>query len=199
MQNPKDNSDPITAMNKALALVAKAFKINTIPINNNQRSSVIPRNSQIAQPGINTSQDINMKMVDDNVGNQVRHNAVQNDRNEYGNGNVVTSPAEGNGNGINETEIVKVSCTLEDTLQQASISRTQSDKAPVYDSDGLAESWKVYSVICSKNDSNGENQVVSKSSSITTTDASDKRQQQDSALDSSNLATTITVDGNFDL
>ncbi|GKB59458.1 hypothetical protein Tco_0915644, partial [Tanacetum coccineum] len=36
-----------------------------------------------------TSQDIKMQMVDDNVGNQ------------YGNGNVVTAPAERNGNGIN--------------------------------------------------------------------------------------------------
>ncbi|GJX46376.1 hypothetical protein Tco_0271566 [Tanacetum coccineum] len=84
MQNPEDNSDPTTAMNMALALLAKAFKVNTIPTNNNQRSSLIPRNSQIAQPGMNTSQDIKMQLVDDNVGNQVRHNAVQNDRNELG-------------------------------------------------------------------------------------------------------------------
>ncbi|GKE13413.1 hypothetical protein Tco_1416964, partial [Tanacetum coccineum] len=59
----------------------------------------------IAQPGINTSQDIKMQMVDDNVGNLVRHNAVQNDGNEFGNGNVVTTPAEGNGNGINGNPI----------------------------------------------------------------------------------------------
>ncbi|GKB18582.1 hypothetical protein Tco_0852505 [Tanacetum coccineum] len=230
MQNLEDSSDPTTAMNMALALLAKAFKVNTIPTNNNQRSSLIPRNSQIAQPSMNTSQDIKMQMVDDNVGNQVRHNAVQNDGNEvgqnavqnpgiqivenmnglsvvseianqYGNGNVVTTPAEGNGNGINgnpircynyrgegyyasnctlksrkrdaaylqqqlqiaqeeevgiqstqkefkfmttvdaheEIERVKVNCTSEDTLQQASISGTQSDNAPVYDSDGSTE------------------------------------------------------------
>ncbi|GKC61854.1 gag-pol polyprotein, partial [Tanacetum coccineum] len=230
MQNPKDSSDPTTAMNMALALIAKAFKINTIPTNNNQRSSLIPRNSQIAQPGMNTSQDIKMQMVDDNVGNQVRHNAVQNDGNEVGqnavqnpgiqivenmnglsvvleianqsgNGNVVTAPAEGNDNGINgnpircyncrgeghyasnctvkprkrdaaylqqqlqiaqeeeagiqstqeefdfmaaagaceETERANANCTLENNLQQASTSGTQSDKAPVYDSDGSAE------------------------------------------------------------
>nr|GEX91750.1 hypothetical protein [Tanacetum cinerariifolium] len=100
MQNLKDNSDPTTAMNKALALIAKAFKLNTIPTNNNQRSSLIPRNSQIAQPDINTSQDIKMKMVDDNVGNHVKQNAIQNDRNKYGNRNTVTAPAEGNGNVI---------------------------------------------------------------------------------------------------
>nr|GEU85910.1 hypothetical protein [Tanacetum cinerariifolium] len=84
MQNLEDNSDPTTAMNKALDLIAKAFKINTIPTNNNQRSSLIPCNSQIAQPDMNTSQDIKMKMVDDNVRNQMRQNAVQNDWNEVG-------------------------------------------------------------------------------------------------------------------
>ncbi|GJT85298.1 hypothetical protein Tco_1067015 [Tanacetum coccineum] len=47
---------------------------------------------------------------------------------------------------------------------------------------------------------NGENQVVSKSSAVTTADASDKRQQQpDSTSSTSALATTVTVDGNFDL
>nr|GFA80924.1 hypothetical protein [Tanacetum cinerariifolium] len=40
-------------------------------------------------------------------------------------------PAEGNGNGINAIN--------EDTLQQASTSGTQSDNAPVYDSDGSTE------------------------------------------------------------
>ncbi|GKB65105.1 hypothetical protein Tco_0921291 [Tanacetum coccineum] len=175
MQNPKDSSDPTTTMNMALALIAKPFKVNTIPTNNNQRSSLIPRNSQIAQPGMNTSQVIKMQMVDENFGNQVRHNAVQNDGNEvghnavhnpsiqfvenrnglsvvseianqYGNGNVETTPAEGNGNGINaaadayeETERVNMNCTSKDTLQQAFTSGTQSDNAPVYDLDGSTE------------------------------------------------------------
>ncbi|GJR03868.1 hypothetical protein Tco_0526852 [Tanacetum coccineum] len=173
-------------MNKALALIAKAFKINTIPTNNNQRSSLIPRNNQIAQPDLNTSQDIKMQMVDDNVGNQNVENmnglGVDSEiANQYGNGNVATAPAEGNGNGINvkprkrdaaylqqqlqfaqeeevgiqstqeefkfmaaadaykETERVKVNCTSEDTLQQASKSGTQSDNASIYDSDGSTE------------------------------------------------------------
>ncbi|GJR76842.1 copia protein [Tanacetum coccineum] len=48
--------------------------------------------------------------------------------------------------------------------------------------------------------SNGENQVVSKSSIVTTADAADKRQQQqDSTSSTSTLATTITADGNFDI
>ncbi|GJR90993.1 hypothetical protein Tco_0215004 [Tanacetum coccineum] len=47
---------------------------------------------------------------------------------------------------------------------------------------------------------NGENQVVSKYSDVTTADASDKRQQQpDSTSSTSTLATIVTADGNFDL
>ncbi|GJS36557.1 hypothetical protein Tco_0534939, partial [Tanacetum coccineum] len=46
---------------------------------------------------------------------------------------------------------------------------------------------------------NGENQVVLKSSVVTTADAFDKRQQQpDSTSSTSTLATSVTVDGNFD-
>nr|GFB45235.1 hypothetical protein [Tanacetum cinerariifolium] len=100
MQNPKDSLDPTTAMNATLALLAKAFKVNTIPTNNNQRSSLILRNSQIAQPGMNTSQDIKMKMVDDNVRNQGL-SVVLEIANQYGIGNIETTPGEGNGNGIN--------------------------------------------------------------------------------------------------
>ncbi|GJV89323.1 hypothetical protein Tco_1533261 [Tanacetum coccineum] len=45
MPNPEDISDPTTAMNMALALMAKAFKLNyTTPTNNNQRISLNPRN-----------------------------------------------------------------------------------------------------------------------------------------------------------
>ncbi|GKB70026.1 hypothetical protein Tco_0931438 [Tanacetum coccineum] len=47
---------------------------------------------------------------------------------------------------------------------------------------------------------NGENQVVLKSLTVTIADASDKRQQQlDSTSCTSTLATTVTVDGNFDV
>nr|GEU86970.1 hypothetical protein [Tanacetum cinerariifolium] len=38
-----------------------------------------------------------------------------------------------------DTERVKANCMLENKLRQASTSSTQSDKAPVYDSDGSAE------------------------------------------------------------
>nr|GFA02559.1 hypothetical protein [Tanacetum cinerariifolium] len=42
-------------------------------------------------------------------------------------------------NAYEEIKRVKVNCTLEGTLQQASTSGTQSDNAPVYDSDGSTE------------------------------------------------------------
>nr|GEV48564.1 hypothetical protein [Tanacetum cinerariifolium] len=64
MPNPKDITDPTTVMNMALALMAKAFKLNySTPTNNNQRISSNPRNRQIAQPGMNMGQDRKMQMV----------------------------------------------------------------------------------------------------------------------------------------
>ncbi|GJV69772.1 hypothetical protein Tco_1485281 [Tanacetum coccineum] len=191
MQNPEDSSDPTTAMSTTFYLLAKAFKVNTISTNNNQRSSLIPRNSQIDQPGMNTSQDIKMQMVDDNVGNKVRHNAVQNDGNEIGKNAVQNSGIQivENMNGLSvvselqismgmemllqnrlrvmvmvsmqqlqiaqkeeagiqrtqeecefmaadayeETERVKVKCTLEITLPLSIHIKTQSDNVPDYD------------------------------------------------------------------
>ncbi|GJZ04396.1 hypothetical protein Tco_0537671 [Tanacetum coccineum] len=147
MQNPKDISNPTIALYMTLELMSKAFQLNnTTTTNNNQRSSSNPCNSQFAQSGMNIDQDRHMLMVDDNVGNQFKDNA-------HGNGNVIAARAEGNSNEINEnqitcyncrdsceeTERANANCTLENKLQQASISGTQSDKAPVYDSDESAE------------------------------------------------------------
>ncbi|GJY10798.1 hypothetical protein Tco_0378983, partial [Tanacetum coccineum] len=73
MSNPEDITDLTTAMNMALVLMAKAFKLNySTPTNNNQRISSNPRNRQIAQPGINMGQDRQMQMVESNGGNQFR-------------------------------------------------------------------------------------------------------------------------------
>nr|GEZ21008.1 hypothetical protein [Tanacetum cinerariifolium] len=92
MTYPEDITDPTTAMNMALALMAKAFKLNyATPTNNNQRISSNPRNRQIAQPV-------------QNVRNQVAQNPrVQNDgiHNQNGNGNLVVVRAEGNAAGHN--------------------------------------------------------------------------------------------------
>ncbi|GJS89858.1 hypothetical protein Tco_0772494 [Tanacetum coccineum] len=93
-----------------------------------------------------------------NVENMNGLSVVSEIANQYGNGNFVTAPAKGNRNGINgiqssqeefefmttadaheETNRVQVNYTSEDTLQQASTSRTQSDNAPVYDLDGSTE------------------------------------------------------------
>nr|GEZ86667.1 hypothetical protein [Tanacetum cinerariifolium] len=117
MPNRKDITDPITVMNMALALMAKAFKLNySIPTNNNQRISSNPRNRQIAQPGMNMGQDRQMQMVGGNGGNQFRQYAGQN---------------AGNLNGYNDVQNIG--------NQQASTSGTQTDSAPVYDSDGSAD------------------------------------------------------------
>nr|GEZ13432.1 hypothetical protein [Tanacetum cinerariifolium] len=70
MPNPEDITDPTTAMNMALSLMAKAFKLNySTPTNNNQRISSNPRNRQIAQPGQN-ARNLNGYNAVQNVGNQ---------------------------------------------------------------------------------------------------------------------------------
>ncbi|GKC39861.1 hypothetical protein Tco_1052245 [Tanacetum coccineum] len=161
MPNPEDIIDPPTAMNMALVLMAKAFKLNySTPTNNNQRISSNPRNRQIAQPGMNLGQDRQMQMVRGNgrnqfrqyVGQNVKNPCVQNVGNQNGiivvlgianqnanqirNGNVIAAWAEGD---LEEIEEVNTNCILMANLQQASTSGTQTNKAPVYDSDGSAE------------------------------------------------------------
>nr|GEV83334.1 hypothetical protein [Tanacetum cinerariifolium] len=207
MPNPEDITDPTTAMNIALALMAKAFKLNySTPTNNNQRISSNPRNRQIAQPGMNMGQDRQIQMVGGNGGNQfrqyagnpTRYNDVTGNQNQIGNGNLVAVRAEGNTAGnqircyncrgvghyarnctvrprrrdaaylqtqlliaqkeeagiqlqaeeydlmaaaidLDEIEEVNANCILMANLQQASTSGTQTDSAPVYDTDGSAE------------------------------------------------------------
>ncbi|GJY78007.1 hypothetical protein Tco_0483808 [Tanacetum coccineum] len=119
MINPEDISNPTTAMNMALFLMAKAFKLNySTPTNNIQRISSNRRNKQIAQSGKNMGQDRQIQMVRGNGGNQFRqyaghnvrnhngYNAIQNvgNQNGNGNGNVVAAWAKGNGNGNNENQ-----------------------------------------------------------------------------------------------
>nr|GFA65035.1 hypothetical protein [Tanacetum cinerariifolium]GFA65617.1 hypothetical protein [Tanacetum cinerariifolium] len=245
MPNSEDITDPTTTMNMALALMAKAFKLNYSTLtNNNQRISSNPRNRQIAQLRMNMGQDRHMQMVEGNGGNQFRQyvgqnvrnlngyndvknvrnqviqHAVQNPRiqnvrnqngligvpgnanqNPNGKGNIVAARAEGNAPGHNgnqimcynyrgvghfsrycivrprrrdaaylqtqlliaqkeeariqlqakefdlmaaaadldEIEEVNANCILMANLYQASTSGTQTDKAPVYDSDKSAE------------------------------------------------------------
>ncbi|GKE82205.1 gag-pol polyprotein [Tanacetum coccineum] len=108
MPNPEDITDPTTAMNMVLVLMAKAFKLNySTPTNNNQRISSNPRNRQIAQPSMNLGQDNQMQM---NVGNQNGLIVVPRIANQNGNGNVVVARAEGNANGNNGNQIRCYNC-----------------------------------------------------------------------------------------
>nr|GEU74639.1 reverse transcriptase domain-containing protein [Tanacetum cinerariifolium] len=92
MTNPEDIIDPTTAMNMALALMAKAFKLNySTPTNNNQRISSNPKNRQIAQPG-------NLAGYNDVIRNQIR------------NGNLVAARTEGNAAGQNRNQIRCYNC-----------------------------------------------------------------------------------------
>nr|GEU77962.1 retrovirus-related Pol polyprotein from transposon TNT 1-94 [Tanacetum cinerariifolium] len=125
--NLKDITDPSTAMNMALALM-NVGNLNNVQ---NVRNQVFQ--NAVQNPRIQ------------NVGNQnglivVLRNANQNPN---GNGNLVAARAEGNATGHNADldEIKKVNAhyILMANLQQASISGTQTNKAPVYDSDGSAE------------------------------------------------------------
>nr|GFC42178.1 hypothetical protein [Tanacetum cinerariifolium] len=179
MPNPEDITYPTTAMNMALALMAKPFMLNySTPTNNNQRISSNPRNRQIAQPGMNMGQDRQMKMIGGNGGNQFRqyagqyagnlngYNAVQNVENQVAQNPRVQNV--GNQNGLmglliaqkeeagiqlqaeeydlmaaaadlDEIDEVNANCILMANLQQALSSGTQTDSAPVYDSDGSAK------------------------------------------------------------
>ncbi|GKD38987.1 hypothetical protein Tco_1259194, partial [Tanacetum coccineum] len=131
IQNPEDISNPTIALDMALEFMSKAFQLNNTTLtNNNKKSSSNPCYSHIAQSGMNIDQDRQILMVDYNVGNQFRQNAVQNVRhlvgqnaiqnqgtqnvgnqnglsivpriaNQHGNGNVVAARAKVNSNGIN--------------------------------------------------------------------------------------------------
>nr|GFC09564.1 hypothetical protein [Tanacetum cinerariifolium] len=186
MPNPEDITNPTTAMNMALALMAKAFKLNySTPTNNNQRISSNTRNRQIAQPCMNMGQDRQMQMVggyseccsefearaEGNTagqnGNQIRcyncrgvgHYArnctvrprrrdaaylqthlliaqkeeagIQLQAEEY---DLMAAAAD-----LDDIEEVNANCILMANLQKASTSGTQTDNAPVYDTDGSAE------------------------------------------------------------
>nr|GEY04084.1 retrovirus-related Pol polyprotein from transposon TNT 1-94 [Tanacetum cinerariifolium] len=125
MPNPKDITNPTTVMNMALALMAKAFKLNYLtPTNNNQRILSNPRNRQIAQPGMNMGQDRQMQMVRGNGENKFRQYARQNvgnlngligvprnaNHNLNGNGNLAAACVEGNATGHNGNQIRCYNC-----------------------------------------------------------------------------------------
>nr|GEX44728.1 hypothetical protein [Tanacetum cinerariifolium] len=156
MPNPEDITDPTTTMNIALTLMAKAFKLNySTPTNNNQRISSNPRNIQIAQPrnlaGYNDVIGNQNQIGNGNLvaaraegnkagqnGNQIRcynhrgeEAGIQLQAKEY---DLMAAAAD-----LDEIKEVNANCILMANLQQASTSDTQTDSAPVYDTDGSAE------------------------------------------------------------
>nr|GEU71521.1 hypothetical protein [Tanacetum cinerariifolium] len=147
--NPEDIIDPTTSMNMTLAPMAKAFKLNySTPTNNNQRISLNPRNLN----GYNAIQNVKNQngkgnlVVERAKGNVTGHNGNQircyNCRGkeeavihlqaeEF---DLMAATAD-----LDEIEEVNANCILMANLQQASTLGTQTNKAPVYDSDGSAE------------------------------------------------------------
>nr|GFC01095.1 hypothetical protein [Tanacetum cinerariifolium] len=99
-------------MNMALALMAKAFKLNySTPTNNNQRISSNPRNRQIAQPGQNAG---NPAGYNDVIGNQKEEAGIQLQAEEY---DLLAAAAD-----LDEIKEVNTNCILMANLQQASTS-----------------------------------------------------------------------------
>nr|GEY05491.1 hypothetical protein [Tanacetum cinerariifolium] len=137
----------------------------------------------------------NLAGYNDLIRNQVIQNAVQNPRvqnvgyqngligvqgngnqNQIGNGNLVAARAEGNAAGQNgnqirsdldEIEEVNANCILMANLQQAPTSGTQTDSAPVYDSDGLAEYTKLLNPIPESHQvPQNDNDIISEDTSM---------------------------------
>nr|GEZ59628.1 hypothetical protein [Tanacetum cinerariifolium] len=134
MPNPEDITDPTTAMNMALALMAKAFKLNySTPTNNNQRISSNPRNRQIAQPGMNMghfARDCTVRPRRRDAGYlqtqlliaQKEEAGIQLQAEEY---DLMAAVAD-----LDEIEEVNANFILMANLQQASSSGTQTDSTP---------------------------------------------------------------------
>ncbi|GJZ61955.1 hypothetical protein Tco_0618092, partial [Tanacetum coccineum] len=151
MPNPKEITDPITAMNMALVLMAKMVGGNGA--NQNRNGNVVAARAE--------------RNANENNGNQIRcyncrglgHLArnytvrprirgasylqtqlfiaqkeeagIQLQADEF---DLMVAATD-----LDEIEEVNANCILMANLQQASTSGTQSNMAPVYDSDGLAE------------------------------------------------------------
>ncbi|GKA76983.1 copia protein, partial [Tanacetum coccineum] len=111
MPNPEDITDPTVAINMALVLMAKEFKLNySTPTNNYRRISSNPQNRQIAQPG---NQVVQNAVQNSGVQNVRNHNGlivVPRIANQNGNGNVVAARAKGNANGNNGNQIECYNC-----------------------------------------------------------------------------------------
>nr|GEY46979.1 hypothetical protein [Tanacetum cinerariifolium] len=167
MPNHEDIIDPTTAMNMALTLMAKAFKLNySTPTNNNQRISSNPRNRNVNLVAARAEGN-----ATGHNGNQIRccncrgvgHFAinctVRPRRRDaaYLQTQLLIAQKEETGIqlqaeefdlmaaavDLDEIKEVNANCILMANLQQASTSGTQTDKAPVYDSDGSIKELEI--------------------------------------------------------
>nr|GEX40334.1 hypothetical protein [Tanacetum cinerariifolium] len=166
--NPEDITDPTTAMNMSLGLMAKAFKLNySTTTQNNQRISSNPRTNQ----NLNENGNLVAARAEGNatwhnsnkircyncrgVGHFTSNCTIRPRRRDvaYLQTQLLIAQKEEAGiqlqakefdlmaaaADLDEIEEVNANCILMANLQQASTSGTQTDKAPVYDSDGSAE------------------------------------------------------------
>nr|GEV92905.1 copia protein [Tanacetum cinerariifolium] len=150
-----------------LALMATSNNPYSFPVlnqdqpsfNQNYMQQPMPNPEDIIDPtnamNMNVRNQVAQNPRVQNVGNQNALIGVPRNANQNGNGNLVAARAEGNTAGHNgnqircyncrrvvdldEIEEVNANYILMANLQQASTSSTQTDKAPVYDSDGSAE------------------------------------------------------------
>nr|GEV64851.1 retrovirus-related Pol polyprotein from transposon TNT 1-94 [Tanacetum cinerariifolium] len=165
MLNPENITDLTTSMNIELVLMAKAFKLKySSPTNNNQRILSNPRNrNQNGLIGVQGNANQN-QIGNDNLvaaraegnatgqnGNQIRcyncwgeEAGIQLQAEEY---DLIAAAAD-----LDEIKEVNANCILMANLQQASTSGTQTDSAPIYDSDGSAEVHENYDENCDDNE-----------------------------------------------
>nr|GEW11263.1 hypothetical protein [Tanacetum cinerariifolium] len=122
MPNLKDITDPTTAMNMTLALMAKAFKLNySTTTNGFHQTHIIVRPRKRDAVYFQTQLLIAQK----------EEARIQPQAEEF---DLMAAAAD-----LDEIEEVNAHCILTANLQQASTSGTQTDKSHVYDSDGSAE------------------------------------------------------------
>nr|GEY59431.1 hypothetical protein [Tanacetum cinerariifolium] len=151
MPNPEDITNPTTAMNMALALMAKAFKLNySTPTNNNQRISSNPLRAEGNATGLNGNQIRCYNCM--GVGHYARNCTFD----------LMAAAAD-----LDEIEDINANCILMANLQQASTSVTQTDKVPVYDSDGSAEYTELLEPIPEPHQvPQNDNSIISEDSSV---------------------------------